>query len=62
MKKTIIKSIAGFTGMASLLLACAEADTIFNQILWSGSMMAIATISVKVVEVNLSEEEKEEQV
>lgn len=47
MKKSIIATILGFIAVMSLFLACGEADTSFNQIIWSGSWMLICLISGK---------------
>lgn len=48
--------------MASLMLACGEAETILNQLLWSGSMMFICFASAKGWEALSTEEEKEGRV
>ena len=62
MKKEILKSILSLTGMASLMLTCAEAETLLSQILWSGSMILICLASVKGLEALMTKEEKEERV
>lgn len=62
MKKEILNTILGMIGMTSLMLTCAEADTILNQLLWSGSMMLICYASMKVFERLMTDEEKEERV
>ena len=62
MKKSILKSVLGLTAMASLMLACGEAETILNQLLWSGSMMFICFASAKGWEALSTEEEKEGRV
>ena len=62
MKKEILKTILGVTGMFSLFLACAEAETILSQLLWSGSMMLICFASMKRYEKLMTDEEKEERV
>ena len=62
MKKEILKKILGMTGMFSLFLACAEAETILSQVLWSGSMIAICFASMKGYEVLMTDEDKEENV
>ena len=48
--------------MTSLFLACGEAETILNQLLWSGSMMIICFASAKGLEALMTEEEKEGRV
>lgn len=62
MKKSIIKTICGVVAVISLVLVCGESETLFKQILWSGSWMAVFAISAKGVEKCLSEEEKKERV
>ena len=62
MKTSVKKSIYGFIAIISLFLACSEADTTFNQILWSGSMLLISGISAKGFEKHMTTEEKEERV
>ena len=62
MKKEILKTILGMIGMTSLMLTCAEAETILNQLLWSGSMMLICYASMKGFERLMTDEEKEERV
>lgn len=47
MKKSIIATILGFIAVISLFLACGEADTSFNQILWSGSWMLVCFVCGK---------------
>ena len=61
MKNEILKTIMGMVGMTSLMLACAEAETLLNQLLWSGSMMFICCASFKGYEALMSKEEKEEK-
>lgn len=62
MKREILKTILGMTGMFSLFLTCAEAETILSQLLWSGSMMLICFASMKGYEKLMTDEEKEERV
>lgn len=62
MKTKILKSVLGLTAMTSLFLACGEAETILNQLLWSGSMMIICFASAKGLEALMTEEEKEGRV
>lgn len=62
MKKGIIKTILGLVGMTSLMLTCAEAETMLSQLLWSGSMMIICFASAKGLEALMTKEEKEERV
>lgn len=47
MKKSIISTILGLGAVISLFLACGEADTSFNQILWSGSWMSVCFLCGK---------------
>ena len=62
MKTTeILKTILGLVGAASLILACSEAATIMNQVLWSGSMMLICFGCIKGYEALMTDEEKEEK-
>ena len=46
MKATLSTILAAFA-VISLFLACGEADTSFNQILWSGSWMLVCFICGK---------------
>ena len=62
MKKEILKTILGMTGMFSLFLACGEAETALSQLLWSGSMMLICYASMKGLDALMTKEEKEEKV
>ena len=62
MKTKILKSVLGLTAMTSLLLACGEAETILNQLLWCGAMMIICLVSAKGLEALMTEEEKEGRV
>lgn len=62
MKKSVKKAIYGMVTIISLFLACAEAETAFNQVLWSSSMLLICGLSAKGFENNMTEEEKEERV
>lgn len=62
MKKTIIKTIYGVVAAISLVLMCGESDIRINQLLWTGSWVAVFAISAKGFEKHMSNEEKEEQV
>lgn len=62
MKRKILRTFLGMIGMTSLMLACAEAETIMNQLLWSGSMILICFASMKGFERLMTDEEKEERV
>lgn len=63
MKKSIIRAIVGMVTITSLFLACAEADSAINQLLWSGSCLFVCGISAKIFEKHcMTKEEKEEQV
>lgn len=62
MKKEILKTICGVVAAISLVLACGEAESVFNQILWSGSWLSVFAISAKGFEKCLTNEEQEEQV
>lgn len=60
MKKSIIKTALGLAAITSLFMACGEAETMFNQILWSGSWMAICYLSGKALKNYMDKEELEE--
>lgn len=62
MKKSIIKSILGIATVMSLILACSEADTAFNQLLWTGSWAGICFLCGRGFSKYMTEEEKEERV
>ena len=62
MKKSTKKNLFGFVGLASLFIACSEAETMLFQYLWSGSWIFIAALCAIGVGNNLTDEEKEEQV
>lgn len=62
MKKSVIKTICGMVAVASLVLVCGEAESMFNQILWSGSWLAAFAIAAKGFEMCMTDEEKEERV
>lgn len=62
MKEKIMRTIYGMVAVASLFLACSEAETGTIQILWSGSMLLIAGLSGKEFEKYMTEEEKNETV
>ena len=58
MKKTIL----GLATVAALFLSCSEADTMFNQILWTGSWWVVCYLCGRGVANCMTEEEKEERV
>lgn len=62
MKKTIIKNILGIATVVSLFIACSEAETFINQILWSGSWLGITFLCGKAYAGMMSKAEKEEKV
>ena len=62
MKREILRTFLGMIGMTSLMLTCAEAETILGQLSWSGSMMLICFLSMKGFERLMADEEKEERV
>ena len=62
MKNSIIRFILGMVTIISLFLAGSEADSAFNQLLWSGSCLLVCGISGKAFSKYLTNEEKEEQV
>lgn len=62
MKAKIMRTIYGMVTVASLFLACSEAETGMIQILWSGSMLLICGLSAKGFEKYMTEEEKNETV
>lgn len=62
MKAKIMRTIYGMVAIMSLFLACGEAETATNQLLWSGSMMLICWLSGKGFEKYMTEEEKKETV
>ena len=62
MKKRILKTICGVVAAISLVLMCGESDILINQLLWTGSWIAVFAIAVKGIEYCLTDEEKEEQV
>ena len=62
MKKTIIRNLLGMGTIASLFLACSEADTIFNQLLWSGSWAFVCYFCGKGFAKYMTGAEKEERV
>lgn len=47
MKKSIIATILAAIAVLALFLACGEAETSFNQILWSGSWMLVCFLAGK---------------
>ena len=62
MKARILKNLYGLIAGMSLFLACAEAETIGSQLIWSGSMMAVCAVSAKRLDHYMTEEEKNERV
>lgn len=62
MKNSIIRAIVGMVTIISLFLACAEANSAVNQLLWSGSWLLVCGLSGKAFSKYLTDEEKEEQV
>jgi hypothetical protein len=62
MKNSIIRNILAVVTMLSLFLACAEANSVVAQILWSSSCLLVCGISGKAFTKYLTEEEKEERV
>lgn len=60
MKKSIIRTIIGMVTITSLMLACAEADSATNQLLWSGSCLLVCGISAKVFDCITKGEQEEE--
>lgn len=61
MKARILKNIYAVLMASSLFLACAEAETIGSQLIWSGSMMAVCWFSAKRMDHYMTEEEKQEK-
>ena len=58
-----MRTILGMIIVGSLFLACAEAETWFIQILWSGTMLTICAISAKAFEKKyMTKEELEEKI
>lgn len=57
-----MKTILSFIAVFALFLATATADSSLNQILWSGSCLAIAGISGKALTKLLTKEEQEDQI
>lgn len=60
MKKNIINGIFGVVAIMSVFFACGEASTITSQLIWSGAWLALAGISVAVMNATMSEEDMEE--
>jgi len=56
MKKTIIKTALAAVFLISLVAVTAEADTAFNQVLWSGSWTLAMVDSAKLLEKQMEEE------
>lgn len=56
-----MKTIYALIAVISLIMATATADSAFNQILWSGSMLLVTWLSGKAFVKRMSEEEKEER-
>lgn len=62
MEKTFIRSILAVATLASFFIALSEADTIFNQIIWTGSWGFISYLCGKGFMKYMTEAEKEERV
>lgn len=62
MEKTFIKSFLAFATLASLFIALCEAETVLNQILWTGSWGFITYLCGKGFSKYVNEAEKEERV
>ena len=62
MKKSIIKTILGMVAACSLVLVCAESESLIKQVLWSGSWMGVFYLSVKGFEKCMTEKDKEERI
>lgn len=60
--KGIIKTLLGIICLMSLFLACAEADTIADQLSWSLSMLAICALSGWGVSKLMTQDELNEKV
>lgn len=60
--KEIMKMILGIICLMSLFLACAEAETIEAQLIWSLSMLAICAVSGWGASKLMTKEELEEEV
>ena len=55
--KSIISTILAAIAVIALFLACGEAETMFNQVLWSGSWMLVCFISGKASTKYFNEED-----
>lgn len=62
MKKSIISSVLAAIAVIALFLACGEAETSFNQILWSGSWMLVCFLAGKGSTYFMDEVDKEERI
>ena len=56
-----MKTIYALIAVMGIFLATATADSAFNQIIWSGSMLLVAWLSGKAFAKRMTEEEKEER-
>lgn len=61
MEKTFIRSILAVATLASLFIALCEAETVFNQILWTGSWGFISYLCGRGFTRYMTEAEKEER-
>lgn len=61
MKKSIIATALGFIAVMSLFIAGAEADTAFNQVLWSCSWLLVSFVSGKASTRFIDDLDKEER-
>lgn len=61
MKKSIISTVLGMGAVLALFTACCDADTAFNQILWSGSWMLVSFACGKGSTKYMNEVDEEEK-
>ena len=61
MKARILKNVYAFIAGMSLLLACAEGETLGSQLIWSSSMLIVCVGSVRRMDHYMTEEEKQEE-
>lgn len=62
MEKTFIRSILAVATLSSLFIALCEADSVLNQIIWTGSWGFISYLCGKGFTKYMTEAEKEERV
>ena len=62
MKKTIISAVLGMGAVLAMFTACCEADTSFNQILWSGSWFLVSFALGKGSSKYIDKADREERV